>query len=159
MTSNIGAPLIMEKSMHITDENREEIYEEIRSDVLTLIRQSLRPEFLNRIDEILVFRSLSREQIREIVRLQFNRVQSAIKSQGLDIELTEAAQDYLAERGYEPAFGARPLKRLLQKEVVNELAREVLEGKYQKGDAILINYSDGRLTFERSPSAEAKAVV
>ena len=159
MTSNIGAPLIMEKSMGITDENREEVYEDIRKDALTLIRQSLRPEFLNRIDEILVFHSLSRDEIKEIVRLQFDHMKTAMKAQGLDIELTDAAQDYVADRGYEPAFGARPLKRVLQKEVVNELAKEVLEGKFSKGDRIRIDYSDGQLTFERSKPVEAKAVA
>jgi len=151
MTSNIGAPLIMEKSLQITDENRDQIYEEIKSDVLALIWKSLRPEFLNRIDEILVFHSLSRDQIREIVHLQFERIRTAIKVQGFDVELAPAARDYIAEKGYEPAFGARPLKRLLQKEVVNELAKEVLEGKYQKGDVIRIGYDDSQLTFERLP--------
>ncbi|MFQ6091087.1 MAG: ATP-dependent chaperone ClpB [bacterium] len=159
MTSNIGAPLIMEKSMRITDENRAEIYEEIRKDVLALLRQALRPEFLNRIDEILVFHSLSRDEIKQIVGLQFDRVKTALKEQGLDIELTEAVQEYLADRGYEPAFGARPLKRVLQREVVNELAKEVLEGKFTKGDRILIDYIDGRLTFELSKPVEAKAVA
>ncbi|UCE18265.1 MAG: ATP-dependent chaperone ClpB [Gemmatimonadota bacterium] len=159
MTSNIGAPLIMEKSMGITDDNRDEVYEEIRNDVLTLIRQSLRPEFLNRIDEILVFHSLSRDEIREIVRLQFNLMRAAMNAQGLEIEMSEAAQDYLADRGYEPAFGARPLKRILQKEVVNELAKEVLQGKFNKGDLILIDSTDGRLTFDKAKSIEAKAMA
>ncbi|KPK66943.1 Clp protease ClpB [candidate division TA06 bacterium SM23_40] len=159
MTSNIGAPLIMEKSMGITEKNREEVYEEIKKDVLALLRQGLRPEFLNRIDEILVFHSLTRDEIREIVRLQFHRIKTAMRGQGLEVELTEAAQAYLADRGYEPAFGARPLKRVLQREVVNELAKEVLEGAFRKGDRIRIDSIDGSLTFERSEPAEAKAVA
>jgi ATP-dependent Clp protease ATP-binding subunit ClpB len=150
MTSNMGAPFIMEKSLQITDANREQIHEEIRREVLNLVRQSLRPEFLNRVDEILVFHALNRAEITEIVRLQFNRIKSTLNAQGLDIELTTTAQDYIADRGYEPAFGARPLKRVLQKEVVNELAREVLEGKFTKGDRIIINFTGDQLTFERS---------
>ena len=159
MTSNVGAPLIMEKSQRITDENREEIYEEIRRDVLALLRQTLRPEFLNRIDEIIVFHSLSREEIKEIVRLQFNRIKESLREKGLELELSESARDYLAQAGYEPAFGARPLKRVLQREVVNQLAKELLEGKFQKGDHILVDFVDGKLVFNKVEEAELRAVA
>ncbi|MEE9119611.1 MAG: AAA family ATPase, partial [Calditrichia bacterium] len=150
MTSNVGAPLIMEKSQGITDQNREEVYESIRHEVMEMLRQQLRPEFFNRIDDIIVFHSLSKEEISRIVLLQFIRLQKRMKQQGISVKMTEGAREYLARHGYQPEFGARPIKRLVQKEIVNELAKEILEGKIKKDMEITIDFKGGSLVFENT---------
>jgi len=159
MTSNIGAPLIMEKSQTITETNREEIYESIRHDVMEMLRQQLRPEFFNRIDDIIVFHSLSKEEISKIVSLQFRRLQNKMKQQGVIVSLTDGAKDYLARHGYQPEFGARPIKRLVQKEIVNELAKEILEGKISKDSEITIDFKGGTLEFENSDSQVQPEII
>jgi ATP-dependent Clp protease ATP-binding subunit ClpB len=148
MTSNVGAPHIMEKSQGITDENREEVYESIKMEVMELLRQQLRPEFYNRIDDIIVFHSLSKKEIAEIVNLQFNLIKDKLIKQGIAIALTDNAKDYLARHGFQPEFGARPIKRLIQKEIINELAKEILEGKVDKDSKIDIDFKGGNLVFE-----------
>ncbi len=153
MTSNIGAPLIMEKSQGITDQNREEVYESIRHEVMEMLRQQLRPEFFNRIDDIIVFHSLSKDEISQIVLLQFMRLQKKMKQQGISVNMTEGAREYLARHGYQPEFGARPIKRLVQKEIVNELAKEILEGKIRKDMEITIDFRGGTLWFGNKESS------
>jgi len=148
MTSNIGAPLIMEKSQKITDKNREEIHEEIRQQVIDLLRKQLRPEFLNRIDDIIVFHALSRDEIAQIVTLQFERLQKKLSANGVNISLSTAANEYLTRHGYQPEFGARPLKRLMQNEIVNELAKKVLVGEVKREDKILVDFKEGKLVFK-----------
>jgi len=148
MTSNIGAPLIMEKSQNISDENRDEVYESIKNEVLELLRRELRPEFYNRIDDIIVFHALNKEEISRIVLLQFERIQAKLKSQGFSLSLSENAREYLARHGYQPEFGARPIKRLIQKEIINELAKQILQGNLSKDDEINIDFKGGNLVFE-----------
>jgi ATP-dependent Clp protease ATP-binding subunit ClpB len=150
MTSNIGAPLIMEKSQSITEENREQIYESIRNEIMEILRQQLRPEFYNRIDDIIVFHSLSKDEILQIVGLQFERISKKLLQQGVKLELSGSAGTYLARHGYQPEFGARPIKRLMQKEIVNELAKQILEGKISKNARILIDFKGGNLVFENA---------
>lgn len=153
MTSNVGAPLIMEKSQGITEQNREEVYESIQHDIMDMLRQQLRPEFLNRIDDIIVFHSLSKEEISQIVLLQFARLQNKLKQQGVSLKLTEGAKEYLARHGFQPEFGARPIKRLIQKEIVNQLAKEILEGTIKKDSDISIDFKGGSLVFENEGSS------
>lgn len=148
MTSNVGAPLIMEKSQNITEENREQVHESIRTEVMEILRQQLRPEFFNRIDDIIVFHSLSKNEIAQIVGLQFNLIMKKLQDQGVKISLTNKARDYLARHGFQPEFGARPIKRLIQKEIINELAKEILEGKINKDSSINIDFKGGNLVFE-----------
>ncbi|MDQ7054112.1 MAG: AAA family ATPase, partial [candidate division KSB1 bacterium] len=149
MTSNLGADMIMERFQRMDEHNREQVYEETKNTVLQLLQRKLRPEFLNRIDEIIVFHPLTREHIHRIVEIQFERmVRKALQRQKMDAEMTEAAKDYLTNQGYDPVFGARPLKRLIQREVVNELSRKILAGEFQQGDRIRINARDGALVFE-----------
>lgn len=155
MTSNIGAPLILEKSRQVEDHNREEIFREIQKEVMNLLRQELRPEFLNRIDEIIVFHSLSREHIKKIVDLQLQRIQKQLAEQKISVTLSEAAKEHLAEIGYEPAFGARPLRRVIQRRVVDQLAREILAGKISKGQAVKVDYRGGELRFEAAEATVA----
>jgi ATP-dependent Clp protease ATP-binding subunit ClpB len=147
MTSNIGAHLIMEQSQSITAENREQVYEKIRAEVLTLLRKELRPEFLNRIDDLIVFHSLSEEEIEQIVRLQFARLGKALAEKGVTVELSDNAVGWLARRGYQPEFGARPLRRLIEKELVNQLAREIISGKVSKDARLRVDLQDNTLVF------------
>jgi ATP-dependent Clp protease ATP-binding subunit ClpB len=132
MTSNIGSDLILEIG---GDESR---YEEMKSQVLTLLRQHFRPEFLNRVDEIIIFHALTKEQIRQIVSLQMRRVEQLLADQQIELLLTEEAKSYLAELGYDPMFGARPLKRVIQREIENPIATKLLENEFLPGDRILV---------------------
>ena len=148
MTSNLGADVIRERFQNITEDNRDEIYDATKRDILQIMQKQLRPEFLNRIDEIIVFHPLTREHIHHIVDIQFERmIRSALQRQGLDAELTEHAKDYLAAQGYDPVFGARPLKRLLQRQILNELAAKILKGELTKGDVVKIDAKDDELRF------------
>ncbi|WP_456408683.1 ATP-dependent chaperone ClpB [Caldithrix abyssi] len=149
MTSNLGAGYIREKSENITQEKLEETYEEIRKNVIEFLKQSLRPEFLNRIDDIIVFRPLNKEDMKQIVRLQFERIKKMLEQQDLSAELDESAVEYLVNKGYDPAFGARPLKRLMQKELVNELAKEVIAGHLAPGDTVVISANEHGLQFSK----------
>lgn len=148
MTSNIGAHQILEKSRNITDENRETTYWEIHEEVNNLLRQELRPEFLNRVDETIVFHSLSKADISEIVHLQMKQVQKQLGEQEIKIVLTENAALYLAKVGFEPAFGARPLRRIIQRKVVDQLAKELLAGRISKGQIIQVDCIDDQISFK-----------
>jgi ATP-dependent Clp protease ATP-binding subunit ClpB len=148
MTSNIGALLILEKSQRITDQNRDEIYMDIHREVMQLLRQNLRPEFLNRVDETIVFHGLNLEHLKKIVDLQLVRLQESLNEQKLKIELTDSAKVQLAEIGYDPAFGARPLKRVIQKSIVDNLSRRLLAGEFNPGEKILVNFIRGDFVFE-----------
>ncbi len=147
MTSNLGAQYIRERAEHLSDDTADQIYNDIRKNVLNLLKQNLRPEFLNRIDDIVVFHPLKREHLKEIVQLQFQRLTKNLEDKGLEAVLDENAADYLVERGYDPAFGARPLKRLIQKEIVNNIAREVIAGKITPGKRIEISRNSDGLKF------------
>jgi ATP-dependent Clp protease ATP-binding subunit ClpB len=147
MTSNIGASLIVEMSKRITPQNEEEIYQEMRSEVLSLLRKTLRPEFLNRIDEIIVFHSLSFEEIKKIVDLQFEEVNRRLAEQEMTASLTEKAKEHLAKIGFDPAFGARPLKRMIQKLISQPLANEILKGKFRPKDKIKIDVKGDKIVF------------
>ncbi|MFQ5583024.1 MAG: ATP-dependent chaperone ClpB [Calditrichia bacterium] len=147
MTSNIGAPLILERSQNIDEKNREEIYNQIKREVLEMLQQSLRPEFLNRVDETIVFHSLSKKHLRRIVDLQIGDLQRRLADQNLSIAVSDAAKDRLAEIGYDPAYGARPLKRTIQHEIVNPLSREILADKFEKGEKIVVDFRNGEFVF------------
>ena len=147
MTSNLGTELIRERTENTNGDLPEQIYDEIKTRVMQSLRHNLRPEFLNRIDDILVFHPLSKENIKKIVEIQFAHIQKLLKEKGLEIKLRDAALNYLAEKGYDPSFGARPLKRLLQKEIVNELAKELIAGKISASE-ITVNFAGGKLIFE-----------
>jgi ATP-dependent Clp protease ATP-binding subunit ClpB len=148
MTSNLGAPLIMEKSQSITDENQEQVYDDIRLQLMDMLRQQLPPEFLNRIDEAIIFHSLGKEAIAQIVTLQFERLRKGILQQGIDIQLSDGARNYLSRHGFQPEFGARPIKRLIQKEIINELAKQIIGGEIDQDAKINVNFKGGHLVFE-----------
>lgn len=154
MTSNIGASLIAEMSEKVTPQNQEQIYRQMRSQVLDLLRKSLRPEFLNRIDEIIVFRSLSLKEIKEIVDLQFKEVNQRLADQEMKVSLTEAAKEHLAGVGFDPTLGARPLKRIIQRLITQPLANRILQGKFKPEDKIRVDLKDGEIVFSKQDNRE-----
>ena len=142
MTSNIGSQLIQENFSQMNEINREEVMAKTKNQVFDLLKSTLRPEFLNRIDEIIMFSPLSRHEIRQIVELQFNQLQFTLKDQGITLNATEQALDWLSELGYDPQFGARPLKRVIQKRILNELSKEILSGKIEKDANIKLDVNE-----------------
>ena len=163
MTSNLGSEIIQQRMDALKGKITPLDEEHMKEELLQMLKLRLRPEFLNRIDDIVVFRPLGREEIRKIVEIQFNRIRSlAEKSHHVSLELTDAAKDWLAERGFDPVFGARPLKRVLQREITNRLAEQILAGKIKDGDTVLIDLAGDKsgLKFEihevvEEPTVEA----
>ena len=145
MTSNMGSHLIQESFEKYKD--TEEATEKAKEEVLQLLKQTVRPEFINRIDDIVMFAPLTKADIRQIVRLQLNSIIKLVARENIVLEATNEAIDYLAERGYDPQFGARPVKRVLQKEVMNALSKEILKGNIKAGSLILIDSFDNGLVF------------
>jgi ATP-dependent Clp protease ATP-binding subunit ClpB len=139
MTSNIGAHIIQENFETMTDKNRDEIVAHTRTQVFDLVKKTIRPEFLNRIDEVIMFSPLTRNEIEGIVRIQFNSVAKMLEKNEIRLTITDKAIEWLSQLGYDPQFGARPLKRVLQKKILNELSKEILAGKIIKEDHIVID--------------------
>jgi ATP-dependent Clp protease ATP-binding subunit ClpB len=148
MTSNIGSHIIQEKFSKLTDENEDQIIDSTRQEVMDLLKKTIRPEFLNRIDEIIMFTPLNKKEIRDIVSLMFRQVQKMLFKNNIKIEITGSAIDKLAALGYDPQFGARPLKRVIQKRVLNELSKMILAGEVSSEKEILIDNDDGTFTFK-----------
>jgi len=145
----------MERFRSMNDANRDDLYFDTRRDVMELLQKRLRPEFLNRVEEVLVFHPLSRGDLHRIVEVQFERlVQSALRRQGLQALCTPAAKDWLVQHGYDPIYGARPLKRLMLKEVVNRISTMILKGEVPPRTVIHIDAKEDRLTFEPVLQAE-----
>jgi ATP-dependent Clp protease ATP-binding subunit ClpC len=142
MTSNMGAERIQAHT------RRDESFEELKEDMLQVVRHNLRPEFVNRIDEIIVFRALDQEQIVDIARLLLERTTRRLRAQDIEVEFTDEAVELIAEEGFDPEFGARPLRRTIQRRVDNELSRMVLSGSLEPGDKVLVGGEEERLTFE-----------
>ena len=148
MTSNIGAHLIQEKFEGISTDNRDQIISETKVQVFDLLKKSLRPEFLNRIDETIMFNPLSREEIGQIVLLQFEILKKMLAENHIHIGITDEAINWLAELGYDPQFGARPMKRVMQKKIMNELSKLILAGKVEKDKEILIKLEGNQFVFK-----------
>ena len=149
MTSNIGSSIIQEAYDNPGKTPEEEIYERTRQEVMSLLKSSMRPEFLNRIDEIIMFRPLTRLQIERIVKLQLALVSERLERIGVRLQITLDALTYLSHKGYDPQFGARPVKRVIQKEVMNELSRELLRGTLEKNEPIVLDVFDGQVVFRK----------
>lgn len=150
MTSNVGSEIIQEeinKSAASDGLSRERL-EKCKSMVMNLLKQRVRPEFLNRIDEVIMFQPLTKADVKGILNLQINTIKEMLEEKGVSLEFTERALDYLAGKGYDIAYGARPIKRLLQKELVNELAKEMIEGDISKESKVVIDAREGRLVIE-----------
>ena len=142
MTSNLGSHLIQENFENITDDNISEIVDKTKDEVFGLLKQTLRPEFLNRIDEIVLFQPLNRKEIGKIVHYQLRGFNKMLEKRGIFMTATDDAINYLMNKGYDPSFGARPLKRVLQQEVLNKLSKEILAGTVNDGDRITLDYFD-----------------
>jgi ATP-dependent Clp protease ATP-binding subunit ClpB len=155
MTTNIGSHFIQENFEKITDTNYFEVIEETKEEVLALLKKSVRPEFVNRIDEIIMFRPLSRKDIRKIVDIQVDLVHKRLEEAGVKIDVSDAARERLAKIGYDPQFGARPLKRVMQREILNELSKQILSGKVHKDSIIFIDLqNENEFVFENLEDAE-----
>lgn len=144
MTSNMGSNLIQENFDDLKeDDDLEQVVATTREAVMSLLRQTLRPEFLNRVDEVIMFHPLMRNEIKGIIRIQLADLQEKLQKQGIELEFSDYAINYFAEQGFDPQFGARPLKRLIQKEIVNLLSKKIISGELDKSRPVLIDVFDG----------------
>ena len=159
MTSNMGSHIIQANFDNVTEENKEEVVENTRREVLDLLRQTIRPEFLNRIDEIIMFQPLLKKEIKDIIRIQLNDLRNQLLKNGVMLEFSEYALDYLAENGFDPQFGARPLKRLIQKQIVNHLSKKLLSGTIDKTHPVLVDVFDGTVVFRNDVNMREKTIA
>ncbi|MGL4411166.1 MAG: ATP-dependent chaperone ClpB [Bacteroidales bacterium] len=147
MTSNLGSQIIRERFESLTEANREEVVSKSRDEVMELLKRTIRPEFLNRIDEVIMFTPLTLSEIRDVVYIQINGIQKMLCHNGMRIDFDDSVLDYLANEGYDPQFGARPVKRVIQRQLLNELSKAILSGVIDKDRNIYVTIHDGVLTF------------
>ena len=147
MTSNLGSSLIRERFEHLNDQNHDSIVNQTRNDVMNMLKQTIRPEFLNRIDETIMFTPLTEQQIAQIVELQLKSVKKMLHSNGLELNYTPAAVALLAQAGYDPEFGARPVKRAIQNLVLNQLSRDIIAHNVDRSRPITIDAQAGNILF------------
>ncbi|MCA6433681.1 MAG: AAA family ATPase, partial [Cytophagales bacterium] len=158
LTTNIGSMIIQENFEKITDANYFEVIEETKEQVLELLKKSVRPEFLNRIDETIMFRPLTKTDIKKIVGIQFQEIQKRLTEVGIKLQISEQALNRLAKLGYDPQFGARPLKRVIQREILNELSKQILAGKVNKDSVIFVEMkNEVEFEFVNVPNSEVVA--
>ena len=148
MTSNIGSGLIRENFEKINAGNRDQVVEQTKNQVFELLKQTIRPEFLNRIDELIMFAPLNESQIEAIVRLQISSIQKTLEENGIQLEMTEAAVHFIADEGFDPQFGARPVKRAIQRLVLNDLSKQLIGGVVRNNETIVVDYDGNRLVFK-----------
>ena len=148
MTSNIGAHIIQENFSLMNEGNKEEVIERTKEEVFEQLKKTVRPEFLNRVDELIMFRPLDRKELRKIVTIQFKHIQDRLEENGIHLEATGEVLDFLGREGYDPTFGARPLKRVLQRMVLNELSKEILAGNISKDSVVEAVLEDDRIVFK-----------
>ncbi|MEO6490981.1 MAG: ATP-dependent chaperone ClpB [Ferruginibacter sp.] len=147
MTSNLGSAIIQENFEKVTEKNKHEVVDATKAEVVSLLRQTIRPEFLNRIDEVIMFQPLMKNEIKGIIKIQLDHLKQLVIKNGIDLRFSEYALDFLAENGYDPQLGARPLKRLIQKEIVNQLSKRILTGDIDKSRPVLVDVFDGTVVF------------
>lgn len=144
MTSNMGSHIIQENFAELDDQKDiDHVVEATKEQVLDLLKQSMRPEFLNRVDDIIMFRPLMVNEIRDIIKIQLDHLKERVAEQNIDLRFTDYAIDYLTRRGFDPQFGARPLKRVIQKDIVNLLSKKIISGEVDKSKPLLIDVFDG----------------
>ena len=159
MTSNMGSQIIQTNFENVNENNKEEVVENTKREVMDLLRQTIRPEFLNRIDEVIMFQPLLLKDIKEIIRIQLNDLKEQMAKSGVLLEFTDYALDYLAENGFDPQFGARPLKRLIQKQIVNQLSKKLLSGTIDKTKPVLVDVFDGTVVFRNENIPKDTVIV
>jgi ATP-dependent Clp protease ATP-binding subunit ClpB len=147
MTSNIGSHLIQDAFESVNEDNVELVTEKAKVEVMNLLRQTIRPEFLNRVDEIIMFRPLMKKQIMDIVKIQLAGLQTMTAKNQVDLEFTDYLLELLADQGFDPQLGARPLKRLIQKQIVNTLSKKLLSGEIDNTKKVLVDAFDGVVVF------------
>ena len=147
MTSNMGSSIIQERFADIDEKNIEDVIEHTKEEVMLLLKQAMRPEFLNRIDDIIMFHPLLKKEIRSIIKIQLQHLIQQLAAQQINISFTDYAIDYLAERGFDPQYGARPLKRIIQKDIINELSKKIIAGAIDKSKLLLIDVFDQIIVF------------
>jgi len=147
MTSNLGSSMIRENFERITPANREEIIEKTKNMVMDMLKKTIRPEFLNRIDDIIMFSPLKESEIEQIVRLQLDGVRKMLAQNGIEMNYTEEAVKSISQAGYDPEFGARPVKRVIQSKVLNQLSKDLLAGTVDKSKPIIIDAVDDSIFF------------
>ena len=155
MTSNIGSQLIQDNYEKAKNPDDAELFDRTKMDVMLALKSSLRPEFLNRIDEVIMFTPLGKSQIENIVKLQLHLLSERLQKADIHLVVTPDALTYLADKGYDPQYGARPVKRTIQKEVMNELSKYILGGKVDKSEAVVLDVFDGQIVFRKKIDAEA----
>ena len=150
MTSNVGADIVQSymERLPVEGEERQKMLSDCRSEVLEVLKRTVRPEFLNRIDEVIMFEPLSQTDIRDILHMQMKDLQNKLSENGVTVGFTEEFVDYMSTKGYEPAYGARPIKRLMQKELINILAKAILDGHVHRDSAITVTVRDGQIAVE-----------
>lgn len=150
MTSNMGSDIIQENFQDITEKNKDEVVERTKGEVMTRLRETIRPEFLNRVDEIILFQPLMKTEIKGIIRIQLEQLRQLVTQSGINLEFSDYLIDYLSENGFDPQFGARPLKRLIQKEIVNNLSKKILAGDVDKNRKVMVDVFDGVVVFRNN---------
>ncbi len=156
MTSNMGSHIIQDNFENVTEGNKEEIVRKTRNEVMVLLRQTIRPEFLNRIDEVIMFEPLMKKEIKGIIKMQLDNLKQLVAQSGINLQFSDYTLDFLAENGYDPQFGARPLKRLIQKEIVNRLSKRILAGDVDKTRPVLVDVFDGTVVFRNEANKETR---
>lgn len=154
MTSNMGSHVIQENFEKVTEKNKEEVVERTKVEVINLLRQTIRPEFLNRIDEVIMFQPLMKNDIKGIISIQLQGLKKMLVNSGIDLQFSDYTLDYLAENGFDPQFGARPLKRLIQKQIVNQLSKRILAGDIDKSKPVMVDVFDGTVVFRNEAIAK-----
>jgi ATP-dependent Clp protease ATP-binding subunit ClpB len=154
MTSNMGSAIIHERFENVQDTNLEKVREKTKFEVMELLRQTIRPEFLNRVDELIMFMPLTKENVRQIVEIQINNLKNLLRIKSIKLVVTPDAFDWISEAGYDPFFGARPVKRVIQKQVLNELSKALLAGKVDTEQNVVMDIFDGKIVFRKPVLAE-----
>jgi len=147
MTSNMGSDIIQENFAKVTEKNIDEVVESTKEEVMIRLKETIRPEFLNRVDEIILFQPLMKTEVRGIIRIQLQNLKKLVAAGGINLEFSDYLVDFLAENGFDPQFGARPLKRLIQKEIVNQLSKKILAGDVDRNHPVLVDVFDGVVVF------------
>ena len=147
MTSNMGSDIIQDNFGNVNERNKDEIVEKTKQEVMVRLRETIRPEFLNRVDEIILFQPLMKNEIKGIIKIQLNELKRLVADSSIELKFSEYLIDYLAENGFDPQFGARPLKRLIQKEIVNQLSKRILSGDIDRSHPVLVDVFDGVVVF------------
>lgn len=159
MTSNIGSHIIQENFEKVNPKNVDELTEKTKDEVFDLLKKTIRPEFLNRIDEIIMFKPLNEQEVRDIVWLQLKQLASKLIANDIKLHITKEAVNLISSEGFDPQFGARPIKRIIQKQVLNELSKQLLSGKIDRQNVIVMDAIDKKIVFRKPIKQEEEVEV